>query len=153
MRPISSVGKPTDDSAITMVTSPASGIPAAPMAAAVATMLKSQTRKPSDDDGLAEACPIVITYRLWSDIAVILKQWHWSRVTLLVFRSGARPTNDISFEFEIRPKFAVLWFKNVLCESQQNFAHVTTVKLFLNGVNSWMICSCSPSGSELLVRN
>ena len=25
--------------------------------------------------------------------------------------SGARPTNDISIEFEIRPKFAVLWFK------------------------------------------
>ena len=26
-------------------------------------------------------------------------------------RPGARPTNDISIEFEIRPKFAVLWFK------------------------------------------
>ena len=26
-------------------------------------------------------------------------------------RSGVRPTNDISTEFEIRPKFAVLWFK------------------------------------------
>ena len=24
---------------------------------------------------------------------------------------GARPTNDISIEFEIRPKFAVLWFE------------------------------------------
>ena len=24
---------------------------------------------------------------------------------------GARPTNDISIEFEIRPKFAVFWFK------------------------------------------
>ena len=24
---------------------------------------------------------------------------------------GARPTNDISIEFEIRPQFAVLWFK------------------------------------------
>ena len=24
---------------------------------------------------------------------------------------GACPTNDISIEFEIRPKFAVLWFK------------------------------------------
>ena len=29
---------------------------------------------------------------------------HWSD-------SGARPTNDISISFEIRPKFAVLWFK------------------------------------------
>ena len=24
---------------------------------------------------------------------------------------GPRPTNDISIEFEIRPKYAVLWFK------------------------------------------
>ena len=24
---------------------------------------------------------------------------------------GAHPTNDISIEFEIRPNFAVLWFK------------------------------------------
>ena len=24
---------------------------------------------------------------------------------------GARPTNDISIEFEIQPKFAVLWFE------------------------------------------
>ena len=27
------------------------------------------------------------------------------------FQLGARPTKDISIEFEIRPKFAVLWFK------------------------------------------
>ena len=27
------------------------------------------------------------------------------------FKAGARPTNDISIEFEIRPKFVVLWFK------------------------------------------
>ena len=27
------------------------------------------------------------------------------------WRPGARPTNDISIEFEIRPNFAVLWFK------------------------------------------
>ena len=26
-------------------------------------------------------------------------------------RTGARPTDDISIEFEIRPKYAVLWFK------------------------------------------
>ena len=26
-------------------------------------------------------------------------------------RPGDRPTNDISIEFEIRPNFAVLWFK------------------------------------------
>lgn len=39
IRVISSVGKPTDVSTITMVTSPACGIPAAPMLAAVAVML------------------------------------------------------------------------------------------------------------------
>ena len=31
---------------------------------------------------------------------------------------GARPTNDISIEFEIRPKFAVLWFK--ICSTDHN---------------------------------
>lgn len=36
---MSSVGRPTDVSTITMVTSPACGIPAAPMLAAVAVML------------------------------------------------------------------------------------------------------------------
>lgn len=39
MRVMSSVGKPTDVSTITMVTNPACGIPAAPMLAAVAVML------------------------------------------------------------------------------------------------------------------
>lgn len=39
MRVMSSVGSPTDVSTITMVTSPACGIPAAPMLAAVAVML------------------------------------------------------------------------------------------------------------------
>lgn len=39
IRVMSSVGKPTDVSTITMVTSPACGIPAAPMLAAVAVML------------------------------------------------------------------------------------------------------------------
>lgn len=39
MRVMSSVGNPTDVSTITMVTSPACGIPAAPMLAAVAVML------------------------------------------------------------------------------------------------------------------
>ena len=29
----------------------------------------------------------------------------------LLRRAGARPTNDISIEFEILPKFAGLWFK------------------------------------------
>ena len=28
-----------------------------------------------------------------------------------LFRPGACPTNDISIEFEIRPKFSVIWFK------------------------------------------
>lgn len=39
MRVMSSVGNPTDVSTITMVTSPACGIPAAPILAAVAVML------------------------------------------------------------------------------------------------------------------
>ena len=32
-------------------------------------------------------------------------------LTIAVMSPGARPTNGISIEFEIRPKFAVLWFK------------------------------------------
>ncbi len=39
MRVMSSVGNPTDVSTITMVTSPACGIPAAPILAAVAVIL------------------------------------------------------------------------------------------------------------------
>ena len=36
--------------------------------------------------------------------------WHtWC--TISYGRPGASPTNDISIEFEIRPKFGVLWFK------------------------------------------
>lgn len=40
---MSSVGNPTEVSTITMVTSPACGIPAAPMLAAVAVMLKEHS--------------------------------------------------------------------------------------------------------------
>jgi hypothetical protein len=42
MRLISSVGSPTDVSTMTMVTSPAWGMPAAPMLAAVAVMLQGE---------------------------------------------------------------------------------------------------------------
>lgn len=45
MRVMSSVGKPTEVSTITMVTRPACGIPAAPMLAAVAVMLREQREK------------------------------------------------------------------------------------------------------------
>ena len=38
----------------------------------------------------------------------------------------ARPTNDISMEFEIRPNFAVLWFKKCSTDNKK-IAHVTTV--------------------------
>ena len=34
-----------------------------------------------------------------------------NRRILIVRIPGARPTNGISIEFEIRPKYAVLWFK------------------------------------------
>ncbi len=47
MRVMSSVGRPTEVSTITMVTSPACGIPAAPMLAAVAVMLREQTEEQS----------------------------------------------------------------------------------------------------------
>lgn len=40
MRVMSSVGRPTEVSTMTMVTSPAWGMPAAPMLAAVAVMLQ-----------------------------------------------------------------------------------------------------------------
>lgn len=55
MRVISSVGRPTEVSTITMVTSPACGIPAAPMLAAVAVMLREQEEEQSE--------LIFITYR------------------------------------------------------------------------------------------
>lgn len=42
MRLMSSVGSPTEVSTMTMVTSPAWGMPAAPMLAAVAVMLQSE---------------------------------------------------------------------------------------------------------------
>ena len=32
---------------------------------------------------------------------------------------GARPTNDISMEFEIRPKFVVLWFKMYIADHNE----------------------------------
>ena len=35
----------------------------------------------------------------------------WSCPLVSVWRTGARPTNDISIEFDIQPKFAVLWFE------------------------------------------
>lgn len=45
MRVMSSVGSPTEVSTITMVTSPACGIPAAPILAAVAVMLAEQVEE------------------------------------------------------------------------------------------------------------
>ena len=43
-------------------------------------------------------------------------------------RPGANPTDGISIEFEIRSKFAVLWFK--ICSPDPNeMLHVTTVLL------------------------
>ncbi len=45
IRVMSSVGRPTDVSTITMVTRPACGIPAAPILAAVAVILKGKVQK------------------------------------------------------------------------------------------------------------
>ena len=52
--------------------------------------------------------------KLWSEFE--LKNTHrYLLLNGLMFyipqESGARPTNDISFGFEIRPKLAVLWFE------------------------------------------
>ena len=55
------------------------------------------------------------------------------------FRPGAHPTNDISIEFEIRPKFAVLLFKThfidhneILHTSRQcNCREVSKISLWL----------------------
>ena len=33
--------------------------------------------------------------------------------------AGAHPTNDISIEFEIRPKFAVLWFRTYSTDNSE----------------------------------
>lgn len=49
MSVMSSVGRPTDVSTITMVTSPAWGIPAAPILAAVAVMLMGKSAKKKAD--------------------------------------------------------------------------------------------------------
>ena len=43
--------------------------------------------------------------------------------------AGTHPTNDISIEFEIRPKFAVLWFKIYSTYHYEKFAHVKTATL------------------------
>ena len=43
----------------------------------------------------------------------ISSQYQIRRVT----RAGARPTNVISIEFEIRSKFGVLWFKIYLTDN------------------------------------
>ena len=53
-------------------------------------------------------------YRLFTTINLLTrdlkkqKQSHGSKMTMEDIPPGARPTNDISIEFEIRPKFAVL---------------------------------------------
>ena len=39
----------------------------------------------------------------------------WRRTDI---QSGARPTNEISIEFEIRPHLAVLWFQ--MCSTNHN---------------------------------
>ena len=45
-------------------------------------------------------------------------------------RTGARPTNDISIEYEIRSKFVVLWVK--MCSTDQNeILHTSRVQNFV----------------------
>ena len=47
----------------------------------------------------------------------------------MLYWPGGRPTNNISIEFEIRPKFVSVLIWNILNRSQWNFAHATTVEL------------------------
>ena len=42
-------------------------------------------------------------------VTLLVLKLEYSRITWSI--PGACPTNDISIEFEILPKFAVLWFK------------------------------------------
>ena len=59
----------------------------------------------------------VIAESLCIDIFYILKICHCHIELILACQCkwyampGARPTNDVSIEFEVRPKFAVLWLK------------------------------------------
>lgn len=50
MSEMSSVGRPTDVSTITIVTNPACGIPAAPILAAVAVILMGKSEKKKDGE-------------------------------------------------------------------------------------------------------
>ena len=43
-------------------------------------------------------------------IALHCTEWYVGIISSEI-RPGAGPSNDISIEFEIRPKFAVLWFR------------------------------------------
>lgn len=64
MRVMSSVGRPTEVRTITMVTSPACGIPAAPILAAVAVMLREQAEE--------QSAFIFITYKKKQDGNVLI---------------------------------------------------------------------------------
>lgn len=61
MRVMSSVGSPTEVSTITMVTSPACGIPAAPILAAVAVMLFYNTKLYILNSYLDKSCNVNIS--------------------------------------------------------------------------------------------
>ena len=54
-------------------------------------------------------------------------------------RTGARPTNDISIEFEIRPKFSVLWFK--ICSTDHKEILYTSRQLHRREVCEISFCS------------
>ena len=63
----------------------------------------------------------------------------WVKSLQPIWRSGVRPTNDISIKFEIQPKFVVLWFKmystdhnEILHTSRQcNCRDVSEISLWL----------------------
>ena len=49
----------------------------------------------------------------------------------VVIRPGPRPTNGILIEFEIRPKFEVLWFKIYSIEHNETQKNLLTCQTFI----------------------
>ena len=47
----------------------------------------------------------------WRIRGTLTNRWHNTLVRFTAHTWGPRATNDISIEFEIRPKFEVFWFK------------------------------------------
>ena len=62
----------------------------------------------------------------------------WPDFSLTLFRSGARPTNSISMEFDIRPKFRVLLFKRFSTDCKEILQ--TSRQLYCPDVCKILLC-------------